>query len=85
MKTVNSRGFVKGDVVQWNWMGKVVVGVVERVYFRAVTKTLRGFEFRRNGSALVPAYSIKSRSGNEVLKLHSELRKSSALKKRSTK
>ena len=70
------RKFQSGAKVQWNWMGRIVKGTVLKIYLKPISKTLRGFEFKLNGSKETPAYFIKSESGNEVLKLHTELKAS---------
>lgn len=74
MKTLKS--FDVGSMVQWIWMGRPVKGTVKKIYLKSVTKVLRGHTYKRNGSAEKPAYLIKSAAGSEVLKLHTELRRS---------
>ncbi len=78
MKT--QKPFKIGTVVQWNWMGRAVCGSVKRIYFKPISKVLRGHLFKRNGSADIPAYAIMSKAGNEVLKLHQELKVSEKVK-----
>jgi hypothetical protein len=72
----SAKTFKIGSNVQWNWMGRSVHGAVKKIYFKPITKVLRGHTYTRNGSFEKPAYLIKSKAGNEVLKLHTELRDS---------
>ena len=75
MKTKASKTFRIGAKVQWIWMGRPVKGSVQKIYFKPVSKQMRGHLFKRNGSPERPAYLVKSDAGSEVLKLHSELRR----------
>jgi hypothetical protein len=68
-----SKPFKVGDKIKWLWMGRPVKGVVKKIYFKPVTKTFRGTEFKRNASEETPAYLVKSNAGSEVLKSHTEL------------
>lgn len=71
-----TKSFDIGAPVQWIWMGRPVKGTVKKIYLKPVTKVLRGHAYTRNGSTEKPAYLIKSAAGNDVLKLHTELRRS---------
>lgn len=67
--------FKKNDKVQWNYLGRAVLGTVEEVYKESVTKTIKGKKITRHGSADKPAYLVKSEAGNIALKLESEIKK----------
>jgi len=69
-----AKPFRIGAKVQWNWMGLKVHGVVKKIFFKPVQKTIRGHLFRRNSSIEKPAYLVVSKAGNDVLKSHSELK-----------
>ncbi|WP_413289227.1 DUF2945 domain-containing protein [Bdellovibrio sp. HCB337] len=75
MKTKITKTFNIGSKVQWIWMGRPVKGTIKKIYLKPVSKELRGHLYKRNGSAERPAYLIKSEAGSEVLKIHSELRR----------
>ena len=60
--------------VQWNWLGCSILGLVQKVYFEPVVKTIKSKNIKRNGSKDNPAYLVKSEAGNFALKLHSELK-----------
>ncbi|MES2802491.1 MAG: DUF2945 domain-containing protein [Bdellovibrionota bacterium] len=59
--------------VVWKWLGKTISGVVEEVFFKSVTKTIKGKKITRHGSKEKPAYLVKSEAGNLALKLETEL------------
>jgi hypothetical protein len=63
--------------VEWDWGNGTATGKVRRVFREEVTKTLSGSEVTRKGSDDNPAYLLEQEDGDEVLKLHSELRKAS--------
>lgn len=63
--------------VQWKWSGGTAEGYVREVFREKVTRNIKGSEITRNGSDDDPAYVIEQKDGDKVLKLHSELRKSS--------
>ena len=68
-----SANFKLGDTVSWKWMGGIINGVVEEVYFTPITKKIKGKLIKRNGSPEKPAYLVKSEAGNFALKLQTEL------------
>ncbi|MCB0393674.1 MAG: DUF2945 domain-containing protein [Bdellovibrionales bacterium] len=70
-----SEHFKVGDRVAWKWMGRLIEGQVEEVFFEKTSKTIKGKIITRNGSTKVPAYLVKSEAGNLALKLQSELQK----------
>jgi hypothetical protein len=72
MKRKNT-AFKVGARVQWSWMGRKVKGTVQKIYTKPVSKILREFEFKRNGSDENPAYLIRTMAGSDVLKGHTEL------------
>ena len=67
--------FRKNSKVQWNYLGRAVLGTVEEVFLKSVTKTIKGKKITRHGSKETPAYLVKSEAGNIALKLESELDK----------
>ncbi|WP_413560824.1 DUF2945 domain-containing protein [Bdellovibrio sp. HCB209] len=65
--------FKKSSKVQWQWLGRPVLGTVEEVFKESVTKTIKGKKITRHGSEEKPAYLVKSEAGNLALKLETEL------------
>ncbi len=63
--------------VEWDWGEGTAAGYIRGVFRERVTRTIKGTEVTRNGSGADPAYLIEQQDGDEVLKLHSEIRKSS--------
>jgi len=70
--------YQKGTKVEWDWGNGTAEGSVAESFEREVERTLKGSKVKRNGSDDDPAYLIRQDDGDEVLKLHSELRKSSS-------
>lgn len=62
-----------GEKIVWKWMGRQIFGEVLEVYFGPVEKEIKGKLIKRNGSVEKPAYLVLSQSGNQALKLHTEL------------
>ncbi len=62
--------------VQWDWGDGTAEGNVREVFREEITKTIKGTKVTRNGSDDNPAYFIEQLDGDKVLKLHSEIRKS---------
>jgi hypothetical protein len=67
--------FKKHDKVEWNYLGRAVLGSVEDVFHESITKTIKGKKITRHGSDDKPAYLVKSEAGNIALKLESEIKK----------
>lgn len=67
--------FAKGDSASWHWGGSTATGVVQEVFTRKVSRTLKGSKITRKGSKARPAYLLKLEDGAKVLKLESELSK----------
>jgi hypothetical protein len=63
-----------GSSVAWDWGKGTAEGKVKSVYRESITKTIKGSEITRNGTAENPAYLIEQEDGTEVLKLKSELK-----------
>lgn len=63
--------------VEWDWGDGTAEGRVRRVFREKTTRTIKGTEVTRNASDQDPAYLIEQEDGGKVLKLHSEVRKSS--------
>lgn len=68
-----SQKFALGALVEWKWLGSVIDGVVEEIFFEPVVREIKGKRIKRNGSATVPAYLVRSEAGNIALKLQTEL------------
>lgn len=66
--------YKKNDKVEWNYLGRVILGTVEDVFYKSVTKTIKDKKITRHGSQEKPAYLVKSEAGNIALKLESEIR-----------
>lgn len=63
--------------VEWDWGNGTAKGYVRNVYREDITQTIKGSDITRHGSDENPAYLIEQSDGDEVLKLHSEIRPSS--------
>lgn len=72
-----SKGYNKGDEVEWTWGNGKARGKIETVYTEKVTRTIKGSEITRNASEDEPAYYITQDDGDHVLKSHSEVHKAS--------
>lgn len=69
------RDIKPGDYVVWKWAGSIAHGEVLEVRTERTEIDSRGKRIVRNGSTENPAVIILHKSGNEVLKLASELEK----------
>ena len=67
--------YAKGDRVEWHWGKGTGRGRITRVHTRRITRTIKGAQITRNATADEPAYSIEQSDGDEVLKSHTEIRK----------
>lgn len=65
--------FKKGAPVGWKWLGGVVEGRVNSIFFEPTEMIIKGKKIKRNGSQQEPAYLVQSNAGNFALKLHREL------------
>ena len=65
--------FAIGAKIEWKWLGSVIDGVVEHIYFEPVVQEIKGKRIKRNGSPDKPAYLVRSAAGNLALKMESEL------------
>jgi hypothetical protein len=74
------KSYKLGEKVTWKWMGGVIHGKVEAIYFEPIVKVIKNKNIKRNGSKEKPAYLVKSEAGNLALKLHSELSLAQSLK-----
>ena len=64
---------VIGEWVSWKWLNGVAEGEVTEIHFDKVQIVSKGKLITRKGSKENPAIAIKHKSGNDVLKLSSEL------------
>ena len=62
-----------GTTVRWKWGSAWASGTVSEVRHGDVTRTTKGSEITRHGSAEDPAYVIEQEDGTVVLKLASEV------------
>ena len=69
----NSNSFQSNQYVKWDWGDGTAKGQIKERFEREVTRTLKGSEVTKNGTADNPAYLIKQDDGDEVLKLGSEI------------
>lgn len=77
--------FKKGSKVQWKWLGRNIQGIVLQSFVKPIEKEIKGKKIKRNGSAENPAYLVQSESGNEALKLQTELSSPDAAIKKQAK
>jgi len=68
-----SAKFKKGQAIQWKWLGDLIDGTVQEIYFEPVVREIKGKKIKRNGSPEKPAYLVLSRAGNLALKLETEI------------
>lgn len=62
-----------GDIVSWQWYGRIISGTVKEVVATKTTIHSKGALVTRNGTPENPAIIIEHKSGNDVIKLASEL------------
>ena len=62
-----------GKYVAWKWLNGLAQGVIKSVHHDSITIESKGKLITRHGSADNPAVVISHKSGNDVLKLASEL------------
>lgn len=62
-----------GDVVSWQWYGRIISGTVKEIAPTKITIHSKGALVTRNGTPENPAVIIDHTSGNDVIKLASEL------------
>jgi hypothetical protein len=62
-----------GDYVAWKWGNGLAEGVVKSVHAEPTETVSKGTHVKRNGSVDNPAIIIEHKSGNDVLKLASEV------------
>ena len=67
--------FSEGDRVKWSWGDGTARGTIEKIYTRKVTRKIKGTEVTRKASKDEPAYAIRQKDGDLVLKSHSEVTK----------
>ena len=63
----------EGTEVSWTWGSSTATGRVSEIHREKVTRTSKGSDITRNGSADDPAYVIEQDDGTTVLKLRSEV------------
>ena len=64
-----------GTNIKWKWGSSWAEGKVTEVHHDDVTRTTKGSQVTRHGSAEDPAYVIEQEDGTVVLKLQSEVEK----------
>lgn len=70
--------FELGSCVSWNFRGHAVKGTIQKIFLKRVEKEFRGTMYVRVGSQARPAYQVKTISGKDVLKSHTELKSARA-------
>ena len=65
----------QNDNVAWQWAGGIAEGVVEEVHYERTVILSKGKSIARNGTPENPALIISHKSGNDVIKLASEVQK----------
>lgn len=65
----------QGDKVAWKWANGIAEGTVKSVHTESTTIESKGKIITRNGTKDNPAVVISHKSGNDVIKLASELQK----------
>ncbi|WP_342069852.1 DUF2945 domain-containing protein [Yoonia algicola] len=67
--------YQSGEDVQWSWGNGTAGGKIDKIHEGKITRTIKGTEVTRNGSAQDPALEIEQDDGTKVLKLASEVSK----------
>lgn len=67
----------EGSKVQWEWGNGTATGKVVSTYTKKITKTIDGSEITREGEEGNKALYIEQDDGSKVLKLESEVKKTS--------
>lgn len=67
--------YSKSSTVQWDWGKGTATGKVVEIFTSKVTKSMQGTEVTRNAGQDTPAYLIEQEDGANVLKSHSEIKK----------
>lgn len=67
--------YATGTKVAWNWGNGTPTGTVVESATDRIEKTINGKKQSRNGTDDNPAYVLEQDNGQNVLKLHSELKK----------
>ena len=70
-----SQAYATNTKVEWDWGQGTAQAYVRGVFREKVTRRLQGSEVTREGSEQDPAYLLEQDDGDQVLKLHSELRR----------
>lgn len=70
-----SQAYAANTKVEWDWGQGTAQAYVRGVFREKVTRSLQGSEVTREGSEQNPAYLLEQDDGDQVLKLHSELRR----------
>lgn len=70
-----TKAYEVGDGVSWSWGTGTAAGKVREVFTERVSREMKGTEVVRNADADNPAYLIEQSDGDEVLKSHSELKR----------
>lgn len=64
-----------GDHVAWQWGNGLAEGIVKSVHEERTVITSKGKQITRNGTKDNPAIVIEHKSGNDVIKLSSEIQR----------
>ena len=64
----------KGTTVTWKYGTGTATGKIESIHKEAISRTIKGADIHRNGSADDPALVIVQENGDRVLKLKSEVK-----------
>jgi hypothetical protein len=66
--------YPNGSYVTWKWGQGKAEGKIINSYDYVVSREIKGSVITRNGTPDNPAYLICQNDGDEVLKLHSEIK-----------
>jgi hypothetical protein len=64
-----------GDHIAWRWLNGLAEGVIKSVHYESITIQSKGKLITRRGTKNNPAIVIEHKSGNDVVKLASEVQK----------
>ena len=65
----------KGDTVHWEWGKGEAEGKVIQKHKEPIEKKIKGTAVKRKASKEEPAYTIKQKDGDQLIKSESELKK----------
>ena len=73
MIRVKKKYLIPGARVAWTWDGRLVEGVIQKVFTHRLERTMKGSTVTQDACRRDPAYLIRQDDGETLLKNFSEL------------